>query len=183
MTAISATKDPSDLQDILGHVDKVFYSSAVKTKPSELTGTFDFMLPVLDESVTFNLGEADVSRIKLIDQTNWTSYAKKGDPDISFQVPSFSQAIADILDNKIGDAAANTNLGLTLQGYSTTPKKVVGSLLYVSEDGLTCVYLPNVEIYASAVIGDSDKPGYFNCTITPLPDDDGADYYIGRKTT
>lgn len=182
MTAISATKKPSDLQDVLGRVDKVFYNNAVNTKPSDLTGTFDFMLPVLDESVTFNLGGVEVSRIKLIDQTNWTSYAKKGDPDISFQVPSFSQDIADILGNKIGTAAANTTLGLTLQGYSTTPKKVVGSLLYVSEDGLTCVYLPKAEIYATAVIGESDKPGYFNCTVTPLPDKDGVEYYIGRKS-
>ena len=48
------------------------------------------------------MGEADVTRIKLIDQTNWTSYAKKGDPDISFQIPSFSDEIASLLGNKEG---------------------------------------------------------------------------------
>lgn len=86
-TEITATKNPSDLHDVLGRVEKVFLNKEVNKLPSALTGTFDFKLPILDESVTFNMGEADVTRVKLIDQTNWTSYAKKGDPDISFRFP------------------------------------------------------------------------------------------------
>ena len=80
----------------------MFLNRAINQLPSALTGSFDFKLPILDESVTFNMGEADVTRIKLIDQTNWTSYAKKGDPDISFQIPSFSDEIASLLGNKKG---------------------------------------------------------------------------------
>lgn len=182
-TDITATKNPSDLHDVLGKVTQVLFSTATNVLPSALTGTFDFKLPVLDESVTFNMGEADVTRIKLIDQTNWTSYAKKGDPDIQFQVPSFSDDIASVLGNKIGTATNNASLGVKFQGYSATPKKVIGSLLYVSDDGLVVVYLPNVEIFSTPVMGDGDNPAYFNCVITPIPDSTGADYYIGIKTT
>lgn len=181
-TELTGTKNPSDLHDVLGRVEKVFLNKEVNKAPSALTGAWDFKLPVLDESVNFNMGEADVTRFKLIDQTNWTSYAKKGDPDISFQVPSFSAEIADLLGNKVGTAATNTTLSTSFQGYSATPKKVLCSLLYVSDDGLVCVYLPNVEIFSTPVMGDGDNPAYFNCVITPIPDTNGADYYIGIKT-
>lgn len=178
---ITATKNPSDLHDVLGRVEKVFLNKAVNTLPSALTGQFDFKLPVLDESVTFNMGEADVTRVKLIDQTNWTSYAKKGDPDISLQIPSFSDEIASLLGNKKGAASTNAAMNIKFQGYSATPKKVLCSLLFVSDDELVCVYLPNVEIFSTPVLGDGDNPSYFNCVITPIPDSTGADYYIGIK--
>lgn len=181
-TEITATKNPSDLHDVLGRVEKVFLNQEINKAPSALTGVFNFKLPIIDESVTFNMGEADVTRIKLIDQTNWVSCAKKGDPDISFQVPSFSDAIASVLGNKKGAAASNTALGIKFQGYSAAPKKVICSLLFVSDDEQVCVYLPNVEIFATPVLGDGDNPSYFNCIITPIPDDSGADYYIGTKT-
>lgn len=182
MAEITATKNPSDLHDVLGRVEKIFFNNVVNTAPSALTANFDFKLPVLDESLTFNMGEADVTRIKLIDQTNWTSYAKKGDPDIQFQVPSFSAPIAELLGNKIGVAADNAELGANFQGYSATPKKVNGSLFFVSDDALVSVYLPNVEIFATPVMGDGDNPAYFNCVVTPIPDASGADYYIGIKS-
>lgn len=182
-TDITATKNPSDLHDVLGRVEKVFLNKEVNKLPSTLTGTFDFKLPILDESVTFNMGEAEVTRVKLIDQTNWTSYAKKGDPDIQFQVPSFSNDIALLLGNIKGEASTNSALGIKFQGYSTTPKKVECSLLFVSDDEKVCVYLPNVEIFATPVLGDGDNPAYFNCVITPIPDSAGSDYYIGTKTT
>lgn len=182
-TEITATKNPSDLHDVLGRIEKVFLSTQVNQAPSALTGSFDYKLPVLDESVTFNMGEADITRFKLIDQTNWTSYAKKGDPDISLQVPSFSDDIATLLGNKKNEAASNTTLGIKFQGYSATPKKVLCSLLFSSDDGNMYVYLPNVEIFATPILGDGDKPSYFNCVITPIPDSTGADYYIGKKTS
>lgn len=180
-TEITATKNPSDLHDVLGRVEKVFMNTKVNTLPTALTAEFDFKLPILDESLTFNMGDADVTRVKLIDQTNWTSYAKKGDPDISFQVPSFADEIAAVLANKIGAEAKSTATGITFNGYSATPKKVTCSLLFVSDDGLICVYLPNVEIFATPVLGDGDNPSYFNCVVTPIPDSTGADYYIGKK--
>lgn len=180
-TEITATKNPSDLHDVLGRVEKVFMNTKVNTLPTALTAEFDFKLPILDESLTFNMGDADVTRVKLIDQTNWTSYAKKGDPDISFQVPSFADEIASVLANKIGTEAKNSATGITFNGYTTTPKKVICSLLFVSDDGLICVYLPNVEIFATPVLGDGDNPSYFNCVVTPIPDSTGADYYIGKK--
>lgn len=182
MADATATKNPSDLHDVLGRIEQIFFSADTNKAPSALTGSFDVKFPVLDESVTLNMGEPDVTRIKLIDQNNWTSYAKKGDPDISFQVPSVSAGVGDILGNKIGTGAASTTLGTTFQGYASTPKKVIGSLLYMSNDRVTCIYFPNVEIYATFIAGEGDNPAYFNCAVTPIPDTSGADYYIGTKT-
>lgn len=168
---------------LLRQVLRLKFRYILRNIVNTLTGTFDFKLPILDESVTFNMGDADVTRIKLIDQTNWTSYAKKGDPDISFQIPSFSDEIASLLGNKKGASSTNAALGVKFQGYSATPKKVECSLLFVSDDEKVVVYLPNVEIFATPVLGDGDNPSYFNCVITPIPDSTGADYYIGIKTT
>lgn len=182
MDKITATKNPADLHDVLGHVEKVFLNLKTNQLPSALTNTFDYKLPVLDEAVVLKMGDADVTRVRLIDQTNWTSYAKKGDPDVSLQIPSFSRDIANLLGNKIGTESANATVGAKFQGYSSSPKKLAGSLLYVSDDNLTCVYLPNVEIISTPVLGENNNPAYFNAIITPLPDSAGADYYIGIKT-
>lgn len=177
----TAEINPSDLHDVLGNIEKVFYNKAVNAAPTELTGKFDFKLPVLDESVNMDMGEPDVSNVKLIDQTNWTSYAKKGDPDISLQIPSLSDKIGELLGNRIGTALENAALKMKFQGYSTTPKKVVGSLLFVSDDELVVVYFPNVEIIATFSKSENDKPAYFNCKVTPIPDSTGADFYIGIR--
>ena len=64
-TEITATKNPSDLHDVLGRVEKVFLNTEVNKLPSALTGAFDFKLPILDESVTFNMGEADALAVPI----------------------------------------------------------------------------------------------------------------------
>lgn len=180
--AITATTTIGNLHDVLGRVNKV-YLLTTPTLPENLTGNFDFQLPILDESLTFNMGEADVTRIKLIDKTNWTSFADKGDADIAFQVPSLSDKIAQVLGNPVGSAVENSATGMTYQGYSSTPKKLTGSLFYISEDGTMNVYLSNVEIFSTPVMGEDNKPAYFDCSVTPITDENGADFYIARTST
>lgn len=181
---ITATKAQTTFKDvILGKVDKVyFFAKSLEATALSAALTADMGLPILDESLTFDMGAAEVTRVKLIDQTNWVSYAKKGEPDIQFQIPSFSDDIANTFGNKIGAAASNTTDKMSYQGYSDAPKKVTGALLFVGDDGKVQVLLPNVEIYASAVLGDGDNPSYFNCVVTPLANDSGAVFYIGKST-
>lgn len=181
---ITATKAQDKFNDVvLGKVDKVyFFANPIKAAALSAALTADMALPVLDESLTFDMGAAEVTRVKLIDQTNWVSYAKKGDPDIQFQIPSFSDDIASTFGNKVGAAASNTTDKMSYQGYSDAPKKVTGALLFMSDDGQVLVLLPNVEIYAAAVLGDGDNPSYYNCVVTPLANDAGVVYYIGKST-
>lgn len=183
--AITVTKALTSFNDVvLGKVDKVLYFKAgLNADALKAAMTADMALPILDESLTFDMGAAEVTRVKLIDQTNWVSYAKKGDPDIQFQIPSFSDDIANTFGNKIDSVAApNTTDKMSYQGYSDAPKKVTGALIFVSDDEKVQVVLPNVEIYSAAVLGDGDNPSYFNCVVTPLADKDGAVYYIGKST-
>lgn len=182
--AITVTKALTSFKDVvLGKVDKVyFFAKAVEATALSSALTADMALPILDESLTFDMGAAEVTRVKLIDQTNWVSYAKKGDPDIQFQIPSFSDDIANTFGNKIGAAASNTTEKTSYQGYSDAPKKVTGALLFVGDDEKVRVLLPNVEIYSAAVLGDGDNPSYFNCVVTPLANTAGAVYYIGKST-
>lgn len=182
--AITVTKALTSFQDVvLGKVDKVLYFKAGLDADALKTAmTADMALPILDESLTFDMGAAEVTRVKLIDQTNWVSYAKKGDPDIQFQIPSFSDDIANTFGNKKGNAAPNATDKMSYQGYSDAPKKVTGALIFVGDDEKVQVVLPNVEIYSAAVLGDGDNPSYFNCVVTPLADTAGAVYYIGKST-
>lgn len=67
----------------------------------------------------------------------------------------------------------------TGQGYSLAPKKLSGALVMVSSDFLTGVYLPDVELFASFNgEGGDDSTGYFNVSVTPLTDANGAGFYI-----
>ena len=108
---------------------------------------------------------------------------RRATPTFRFRFPHSPDEIASLLGNKKGASSTNAALGVKFQGYSATPKKVECSLLFVSDDEKVVVYLPNVEIFATPVLGDGDNPSYFNCVITPIPDSTGADYYIGIKTT
>ena len=71
----------------------------------------------------------------------------------------------------------------TGQGYALAPKKISGALVMVSSDSLTGVYLPDVEMFASFNgEGGDDSTGYYNVTVTPLTDANGAAFYILNGT-
>lgn len=183
---VTTTKDT--LKKIFDKVHRVYYFADNKTaqgvvKPlGQLTNGVEF--PVLEDGVTFNTGDPDKSEVKLTDGTTWTSKVSQGESDISFQVSSVHSTIMDLLMEKKTDAAISTAVQIgdydyTGQGYSLAPKKLSGALVMVSSDFLTGVYLPDVELFASFNgEGGDDSTGYFNVSVTPLTDADGAGFYI-----
>lgn len=183
---VTTTKDT--LRTIFDKVNRVYYFADNKTSGGDvkalgsLTGGIEF--PVLEDGVTFNTGDPDKSEVKLTDGTTWTSKVKQGESDISFQVSSVHSTIMDILMEKkvaasISSAVQIGNYDYTGQGYALAPKKVSGALVMVSSDGLTGVYLPDTEIFASFNgEGGDDSTGYFNVSVTPLTDANGAAFYI-----
>lgn len=183
---VTTTKDT--LKKIFDKVHRVYYFADNKTaqgvvKPlGQLTNGVEF--PVLEDGVTFNTGDPDKSEVKLTDGTTWTSKVSQGESDISFQVSSVHSTIMDLLMEKKTEAAIGTAVQIgdydyTGQGYSLAPKKLSGALVMVSSDFLTGVYLPDVELFASFNgEGGDDSTGYFNVSVTPLTDANGAGFYI-----
>ena len=183
---VSTTKDT--LKKIFDKVHRVYYFANNKSEQGvvkslgQLTGGVEF--PVLEDGVTFDTGEPDTSEVKLTDGTTWTSKVSQGESDISFQVSSVHETIMDLLMEKKTAAAISTAVQIgdfdyTGQGYSLAPKKLSGALVMVSSDFLTGVYLPDVEMFASFNgEGGDDSTGYFNVSVTPLTDANGAGFYI-----
>lgn len=183
---VSTNKDT--LKKIFDKVNRVYFfgdnkdaQGAVKAL-GDLTGGIEF--PVLEDGVSFDTGEADKNEVKLTDGTTWAAKASQGESDISFQVSSVHATINDLLMEKKTAAVIDTAVQIgdfdyTGQGYALAPKKVSGALVMISSDGLTGVYLPDVEMYASFNgEGGDDSTGYYNVSVTPLTDSHGAGFYI-----
>lgn len=187
---VSTTKD--NLKKIFDKVNRVYLFTENKNEDgtvkalSELANGIE--LPVLDGGVTFSTGDAEKNEVKLTDGTIWTSKVTQGDSDISFQVSSVHDTIMDTLMEKkldavIEDAVQIGNFDYTGQGYALAPKKISGALVMVSADFLTGVYLPEAELSSSFNgEGGDDSTGYFNVTVTPLTDSQGAGFYILNGT-
>lgn len=182
------TTNKDTLSKIFDKVHRVYYFADNKTAQGVVKAlgslTNGIELPVLEDGVTFDTGEPDKSEVKLTDGTTWTSKVSQGESDISFQVSSVHSTINDLLMEKKTSAAISTavqigNYDYTGQGYSLAPKKISGALVMVSSDFLSGVYLPDVEMAASFNgEGGDDSTGYYNVTVTPLTDANGAGFYI-----
>lgn len=183
---VSTSKE--SLKKIFDKVNRVYYFADNKTAQGavkalgSLTNGIEF--PVLESGVTFNTGDPETNEVKLTDGTVWTSKVSQGDSDISFQVSSVHDTIAALLMDKKTAASISTAVQIgdydyTGEGYALAPKKISGALVMVSSDGLTGVYLPDTEIVASFNgEGGDDSTGYFNVSVTPLTDANGAGFYI-----
>lgn len=187
---VSTSKDT--LRTIFDKVNRVYFFADNKTAQGvvkalgALTGGIEF--PVLEDGVSFDTGSPDKNEVKLTDGTTWTSKVSQGESDISFQVSSVHATINELLMEKKTDAAISTAVQIgefeyTGQGYALAPKKINGALVMISSDSLTGVYLPDVEMFASFNgAGGDDSTGYYNVTVTPLTDSNGAAFYILNGT-
>lgn len=172
----------SALRSIMSQMKHVYWYSTPNTDVANI-GTITMELPVLEDGINFDTGETDVTRIKLISGDTWVSRANAGDADISFQVSSVAGAVNDLLMTKKTNAQVTVTAsfnGYTYSGdgYSTAPKKINGALLLAGEPGEPMAYFPNVELFASLVLGDGDSPSYYNVVVTPLSNLSGVTYYV-----
>lgn len=177
--AVTVSTNKETLKQIFDKVNRVYYFPDSSKALSAQTGGIEF--PVLEDGVGFNTGDPDKNEVKLTDGTTWTSKVKQGDSDISFQVSSVHATINDLLMEKKTSTAVTAEfdgMNYTGHGYSLAPKKVSGALLMTSEDKTSAIYLPNVEMFASFNgEGGDDSTGYYNVTVTPLTDANGAAFY------
>lgn len=183
---VTTSKDT--LKKIFDKVNRVYFFADNKTEQGavkalgSLTNGIEF--PVLENGVTFDTGSPDKSEVKLTDGTTWTSKVSQGESDISFQVSSVHSTINDLLMEKKTSAVISTGVQIgdydyTGQGYALSPKKISGALVMISSDFVSGVYLPDVEMFASFNgEGGDDSTGYYNVSVTPLTDANGAGFYI-----
>ena len=172
----------SALRELMSQMKHVYYYATPNLAVTAI-GTPTLELPVLEDGVSFDTGSADIQRINLTTGDTWVSKATAGDPDISMQVASVSDAIASLFMTKTvttkvetGDVTFN-NTEYEGYGYSLAPKKSTGGLLFTGEPGEAMVFFPNVEMFSNLVLEDGDNPSYFNVAITPLLDNNNASFY------
>lgn len=183
----TVTTGLTSLKTLFNSVDEIYYRSSELTA-SDLAGeslAFDMELPVLEDGVTFDTGENDVTQIKLTTGTIWTTKIARGDADISFQVASVAGDVNDLFLTKVSSVSASSVIidGSTYEGagYSLAPKKVTGSLLMYSEDKQTVIGLASAEIYAHFVAADGDNPAYFEISVVPIESSEGIELFILEK--
>lgn len=185
--SVTKGKTVTDFAAIFNDVEEVLYNpdEFLASGTTAINGLYD--LPVLGDSITFNMGEVELTQIKLTNETIWSSKATRGDSDISFNVASVSEEINALFMNDKSLAAqisgdfANGEAGLSGKGYNLQPKALTGSLIFPSQDRSVVVILPNIKAYASLNIADGDNPAYFSVKVTPQPNSEGAEIFIFTK--
>lgn len=192
--ALTVTKNIDDLGTIFSSVNQVYFKKGELTVADlKKALTVDLELPIIEDSISFNTGEPDVTRIKLISGKIWSQKTKRGDSDISFNVASIDGTVNDLLLNKHNAAEIETGAGMLStasedatanyvgNAYDLDPKVVLGSLIFKSEDKTTIIVLPNAHIVSSLNASDGDNPAYFKMVVTPRPSSEGYEILILKK--
>lgn len=196
--SLAAGMGVENLQVLFAKMSRAFYS------PEQITAAnfgnkgleLAYELPILEDSLNFDMGQPEKTETKLTSGIVWVSRANKGDSDISFQVASLAGVINDTFMNKrsnvtlsgvqftnggaFGIPEGNTYAGV---GYSDDVKKVTGSLIFLDDNAQTVIVLPNIEAYAGLVVGEGDNPAYFNVSVTPKLNADGVNIIPLTLTT
>ena len=182
MAGITITTKLNELSVIFNKIKEVYFKKDEMTSAQLETFTIDMELPVLQEGITLNTGEAEVTEIKITTGANWTSRAVKGNPDISLQIASIAGPVNKLLmeEKKASVSATGLMDGANYKGsgFSLSPKKLTGALIFPSEDRSAFIILPKVDIYASFVAADGDNPAYFNTKVTTRENSEGVEIFI-----
>lgn len=189
MAANANKKTLSDLHEVMELMGEAYFfkkelTADDITTTEDILSTADFEMPLGDDGVTFDVGDPDITRKKITEGRNWITFAKRGDDDISFQVPSFADPVNELFMNKRTAADASVKVGSDTYkgaGYSLAPKKVVGSWLFCNPEHTIVVILPNTENYGTFKGAKGDTEGYYNVAVTPLSNSGNVDVYILHK--
>ena len=181
----NAITKATSLQKVFNDVEEVLVTAAGKqviasTVPTEALTE----LPVIEGSVSINMGEAEVSFVKTTTGKVWCSKVKGGDPEFTMQIPSLAGKVNEMFLNAIeGDVKPElTGIGkFTGKGYNTQPKMVNCAVYLPSADRSAMFVFPNVEIYATLVPVEGDNCAYFNLKCTIKDNAEGVNVYILEK--
>lgn len=191
MAANENKKKLSDLQKVFELMGEAYYFTK-EIKAEDLTTTEDFLakadfeMPLGEDGVTFDVGDPDITKKKITAGINWITFAKRGDDDISFQVPSFAGPVNELFLTKKTSAQVTVKAGNDTykgDGYTFAPKKVIGAWVFCNTQHTMIAILPHTEAYGTFKGAKGDAGGYYNVAVTPLSNSDGVDVYIMSKET
>lgn len=179
-----------DLRKVMEMMGEAYFYQR-ELKPADLTETVDildsadFEMPISEEGVTFEIGDPDITRKKITEGRNWITYAKRGDDNITFQVPSFDDSINSLWLTKVAQTVKAKVGGDAYEGagYQLKPKKVVGSWIFRNPEHTITVLLPNTENYGTLKGAQGDNEGYYNVATTPMSNSGNVDVYILHKVS
>lgn len=180
---VTAKGTVEQLKQLFNRIKDVYFNDTPIASVADLTEVIP--LPVGSDGVNFDAGDPDITKYKLTTGAIWTAIADAGDADISFQVPSIADYIAEKFQNKVtSEKQSLTFEGETYEGngFNFEPKKVVGAMMMRSQDRQTIIVLPNIEGYATPKLDDTGKPLYYNLSISPMNNSAGVGiYYLIKK--
>lgn len=189
MAELSVTTTIGQLKVLFNKIKHVYFFTEAGLSPEDVS-VANFELPIVEDTVTFNTGEPDVTRVKLTTGDTWTSIASAGDAEITLQLSTVATSLLDIFFDKTGEGASHALRELNVSvggrefagyGYSfSSPKKVNGGLLMTSADNDVVLFLPDVEMYSSLQT-DNDVPAFINVTCTPTVDVNGVQIWVLPK--
>lgn len=182
---VTVTKSVEELKQLFNRVkDVYFHDTPVANVAGLKTVT---AIPVGNDGVNFDAGDPDITKYKLTTGAIWTAIADAGDADITFQVPSVADYIAEKFQNKVTTTKETMTFeGETYKGsgFNFEPKKVTGAIMMRSQDRQTIIILPNIEGYATPKLDDTGKPLYYNLSISPMNNSAGVGiYYMVKDET
>lgn len=132
----------------------------------------DFEFPVVEDSITYSMGEVDYEYVKLVSGAIWATKRSKGDPDISFQVATNNKEVAELFGmvTEVKNSTANV---LKTPGSSTAVaaimvdtssiKSAKGTVIFTDDTG-NAEILPNCELTAAR---GKDSVAYWNVKVIP----------------
>jgi len=187
----------TSLLTILDDACNVLFSPTVcKTRAEVKALTNCIELPVIEDSISVDMGSVDVAYTKLTDGTTVAGKFSKGDPSCSFQIASIADAVNGIFakavdtdqDATTGAIDVNGNTETSdpkLKAYSNGLNVNHGTLVIANADYTHMVVFPNTAISGSfnPTGGGNANTGYWNCSFIPYATtgtgSDGASFYIG----
>lgn len=182
---VTVTKTVEELKQLFNRVKDVYFHDTSVANVAALTSVV--AIPVGNDGVNFDAGDPDITKYKLTTGAIWTAIADAGDADITFQVPSVADYIAEKFQNKVTTTKESMTFeGVTYKGsgFNFEPKKVTGAIMMRSQDKQTVIILPNIEGYATPKLDDTGKPLYYNLSISPMNNSAGVGiYYMVEDTT
>lgn len=186
MSANVNKKTLDDLQKVAELMGEAYlFKDEVKVEDlattEDILSEADFEMPLGDDGVTFDVGDPDITRKKITEGRTWITFAKRGDDDISFQVPSFADPVNELFMNKVTSAAKSVKAGAGTfkgHGYSLKPKKVKGGWVFLNPEHTIAIVLPKTECYGTFKGPKGDTEGYYNVAVTPLSNSEDVEVYI-----
>ncbi len=177
-----AIKTMADLKEIFKGVSSIRLATTVQA--SLATAAWDVELPVANDSLNITQADGTLNPLKVYGQAGaWTIVGETGDISMTMFVPSIHDDLMDIFYQKTAaslssaDEAVNGVTGsYEGYGYYLTNEMIEGSMMIISEDRKSALFIRNIQGYPALVFDSPlDRPMGVNLSLQVVGGDNEAD--------